>query len=112
MDMDPYDNLPTLEDLKETGAADWAHGVFSEQRKKDAPLKRSLDKERKNLRSERKELEALLAVPSLEPDDTPPDFFAAERADAAQQRAALSGLLGDLDEKARAEKAMLKNLFG
>lgn len=113
MSDDPYDNMPSLEDLKEAGATEWFSESLAQQKKRNEALKASLGGETASLKAERENLKNLLKKPPKEEDkDRPPDLFAAERAKGAKEKDALSGLLGDLDKSKAAEKEMLKNLFG
>lgn len=113
MTFDPYDNLPGKEDLEKAGAADWLSDALSEQKKKDAALRASLNKETGRLKARKKDLESLLELPPLEQaEDDTPDIFAAEKAQVAKKNASLSSLVGDLENSKAAEKEMLKKLFG
>lgn len=113
MSDDPYDNMPSLEDLQDAGATDWFSDAIAEQKKRNASLKAALGSETKSLKSERKSLEDLLNAPEQAPDlSDVPDIFAQERADVAKGNAAASSLLGDLKAAQDKEKAKLKDLFG
>ena len=113
MTFDPYDNLPGKEDLEKAGAADWLSEALSEQRKKDAALRASLNKETGSLKAEKRNLESLLELSPLDQaEEYTPDLFAAEKAQVAKKNASLSSLVGDLKNSKAAEKEMLKKLFG
>jgi hypothetical protein len=113
MDSDPYDNMPSLEDLKTSGATDWFSDSLAQQKKRNAALKAALGGETETIRAERESLKNFIENPPEEaPEDVPPDLFAAERAQTAKQNEALSGMMGDLNKAQAAEKEMLKNLFG
>jgi hypothetical protein len=109
---DPYGEMPSMEDLKKAGAADWLSDALSEQRKKDASLLAGLGGVSETLDAQKKDIQGLLELPPEEnPDEETPDLFAAERAAEEKRKASLSGLLGDLQESQKAEKERLKKLF-
>lgn len=112
MSDDPYDNMPSLEDLQAAGATDWFSDAIAEQKKRNASLKAALGAETSSLKSERKSLEELMndAVQQPSPEDVP-DLFAEERADVAKGNAAAGSLLDDLKAAQAREKAKLKDLF-
>lgn len=110
---DPYDNIPTLDDLEAAGADDWFTDAVAQQKKRNAELKAALGSETSSLRSERKSLEDLLNAPEQQPNlEDVPDLFAQERRDVAKNNAVASSLLGDLTAAQAEEIAKLKNLFG
>lgn len=112
MSDDPYDNLPSLEDLQAAGATDWFSDAIAEQKKRNASLKAALGAETNTLKSERKSLEELLNAAAQQPSqEEVPDLFAEERANVAKGNAAASSLLGDLKAAQAKETARLKNLF-
>ncbi len=113
MNSDPYDNMPSIEELKASGATDWFSDAFAEQKKRNAELKAALGGDAEAIRAERETLKAFIAKPDQEkPTDDSLDLFAAERVQTAKQKDALSGMMGELEKAAAAEKEMLKNLFG
>jgi len=112
MKFDPYGDMPNLEDLKRSGAADWLGDALAAQKKKDASLLAALGGETETLDAQRKDLKGLLELPPSEtPDEEVPDLFAAERAESARRNASVAGLFGDLEESRRAEQERLKKLF-
>lgn len=112
MDFDPYGDMPSMEDLKKSGTADWLTDALAEQKKKNASLLAALGGEAQTLDAQKKDLQGLLELPPEEnPDDDVPDIFAAERAESEKRKASLSGLLGDLEAAQKAEKERLKKLF-
>ena len=112
MDFDPYEEMPSFEDLKKSGTADWLTDALAEQQKKNASLLAALGGESEALAAERQNLEGLLNLPPEEnPTEDTPDLFAAERAEAEKRKASLDGLFGDLQASQKAEQERLKKLF-
>lgn len=114
MSFDPYESLPSREDIKKSGAEDWITDAFKKQKQEQDALLAALGGETDKLKAEKKGLEGLLELPPETPEDDEytPDIFAAERESAQKKKNALSGLVGDLEKSKAAEKEMLKNLFG
>lgn len=113
MSIDPYDNMPSKEDLRTSGAADWLNDVVAEQKKRQAALKAALGGEKAALQAQRQDLENLLNLPPEEVlEEGIPDLFASERQQVAKKKAQLSALVDDLGSSKAAEKAVLKDLFG
>lgn len=114
MTFDPYESLPSRDDIKKSGAEDWITDAFKKQKKEQDALLAALGGETETLKKNKKGLEGLLDLPPLTPEDEEytPDIFAAERKNAEKKKNDLSGLVGDLEESQAAEKEMLKNLFG
>jgi hypothetical protein len=112
MTFDPYGDMPSMDDIKKSGAADWLSDALVAQKKKDASLMAALGGETETLDAQKKDIQELLVLP---PDDNPgnetPDIFAEEKAQSAKRKASLAGLLGDLQESQRAERERLKKLF-
>lgn len=111
--MDPYEDMPSLEELEASGAADWIKESLGEQRELDAKLKKHLDGEKRSIKSEKTRLHHMLELPpDLDPEEPAPDLFAQERDKVRKERGKLPSLLGDLQESQKAEKDLLKDLFG
>ena len=112
MDFDPYGDMPSFEDLKKSGTADWLTDAMAEQKKKNASLLAALGGESEALAAERQNLEGLLELPVEElPGEETPDLFAAERAEAEKRRASLDGIFGDLEASRKAEQERLRKRF-
>ncbi len=111
--MDPYEDMPSREELEASGATDWIKESLGEQRELDAKLKKQLKGEKHSIKSEKSRLHRMLELPpDLEPEDSAPDLFAQERDKARKERGELPSLFDDLQESQKAEKDLLKDLFG
>lgn len=115
MSDDPYDNMPSLEDLEESGATGWFSDALEQQKKRNASLKAALGTETDSLKSERDELRSILENPpeSKEGQDEPVlDLFAAEREAAAKAKNPFASLTEDLKASKSQDKKLLDDLFG
>ena len=111
--MDPYEDMPSLEEIEASGAADWIKESLGDQRARDAGLKKQLKGETGSIRSEKDALQRMLQLPpDLDPEEPAPDLFASERDKARRERGKLPSLFDDLKECQKADKDLLKDIFG
>ncbi len=111
--MDPYEDMPSREELEASGAADWINDSLGEKRQLDAQLKKALKGDVGSVKSQKNELQKMLQLPpDLNPDEPAPDLFAQERDKARRERGSLPSLADDLKQSRKAEKDLLKDLFG
>ena len=111
--MDPYENMPSREELEASGAADWINDSLGEKRQLDAQLKKALKGDVGSLKSQKNDLQKMLQLPpDLNPDEPAPDLFAQERDKARRERGNLPSLANDLKQSRQADKDLLKDLFG
>ena len=113
LNMDPYENMPSREELEASGAADWINDSLGEKRQLDAQLKKALKGDVGSVKSQKNDLQKMLQLPpDLNPDEPAPDLFAQERDKAHRERGNLPSLANDLKQSRQADKDLLKDLFG
>ena len=115
MARDPYQDEPSAEELAAAaGAGDWFNESLAEQRKRDAKLKANLGQDATLIKAGKNKLmkDFMDLPPDTDPEAPPPDLFASERAAGRKKNADLSSIMGDLESGRKADKDLLKDLFG
>lgn len=111
--MNPYEDMPSREELEASGAADWIKESLGEQLALDAKLKKQLKGETRSIKAEKSQLHQLLELPpDLDPEEPAPDLFATEREKAKKERGQLPSLFDDLAQSRKADKNLLDDFFG
>lgn len=105
-------NLPSREEVEDSGAADWVDQALHHHQKKQEKLARTFGGETAALRREKDALAQAFAKVDEDESERGPDLFAKERSQGASSRQSLSQMFGEEKKSKQKEDDALRGLFG
>lgn len=105
-------NLPSREEVEDSGAAEWVDQALHHHQKKQEKLARTFGGETEALQREKDALSQAFAKADEDDVERGPDLFAKERSQGASTRQSLGQMFGEEKKTKQKEDDALRGLFG